>query len=62
LVGAFSDFLIAQGGTTILTEVPECLVLRTLLMAGPKTVQFLIKQSALINDFKDYYLQHNLPV
>ena len=28
VVGAFSDLLVSKGGTTILTEVPECLVQR----------------------------------
>ena len=31
-VGAFSDLLIARGGTTILTEVPEMFGAETLLM------------------------------
>jgi altronate hydrolase len=33
LVGVFSDFLVAQGGTTILTEVPEMFGAETVLMA-----------------------------
>src|SRR5690606_36871341 len=32
LVGYFSDFLISQGGTTILTEVPEMFGAETILM------------------------------
>jgi altronate hydrolase len=62
LVGAFSDFLIAQGGTTILTEVPEMFGAETLLMARAKDRAIFDKTVSLINDFKDYYLQHNLPV
>ncbi len=62
LVGAFSDFLIAQGGTTILTEVPEMFGAETLLMARAKDRTIFDKTVSLINDFKDYYLQHNLPV
>lgn len=62
LVGMFSDFLIAQGGTTILTEVPEMFGAETLLMARAKDRATFDKTVLLINDFKDYYMQHNLPV
>lgn len=62
LVGVFSDFLIAQGGTTILTEVPEMFGAETLLMARAKDQVTFDKTVLLINDFKDYYMQHNLPV
>lgn len=62
LVGAFSDFLVAQGGTTILTEVPEMFGAETLLMERAQNKEVFEKTVSLINDFKDYYLQHNLPV
>ncbi|HBL77524.1 MAG: altronate hydrolase [Bacteroidetes bacterium GWF2_42_66] len=62
LVGAFSDFLVAQGGTTILTEVPEMFGAETLLMERAKDRTVFDKTVNLINDFKEYYLQHNLPV
>jgi altronate hydrolase len=62
LVGAFSDFLVAQGGTTILTEVPEMFGAETLLMERAETEEVFDKTVNLINGFKDYYLQHNLPV
>ena len=62
LVGVFSDFLIAQGGTTILTEVPEMFGAETILMARAKDEATFQKTVSLINDFKDYFTQHNLPV
>jgi len=62
LVGVFSDFLIAQGGTTVLTEVPEMFGAETILMARAKDQSTFEKTVSLINDFKDYYTQHNLPV
>lgn len=62
LVGVFSDFLIAQGGTTVLTEVPEMFGAETILMARAKDRSTFEKTVSLINDFKDYYTQHNLPV
>lgn len=62
LVGAFSDFLVAQGGTTILTEVPEMFGAETLLMERAIDREVFDKTVKLINDFKDYYQRHNLPV
>lgn len=62
LVGEFSDFLVAQGGTTILTEVPEMFGAETLLMERAINKSVFDKTVNLINDFKDYYMQHNLPV
>lgn len=62
LLGAFSDFLIAQGGTTVLTEVPEMFGAETLLMARAKDKATFDKTVSLINDFKQYYLEHNMPV
>ncbi|HET6558448.1 MAG TPA: altronate dehydratase family protein [Prolixibacteraceae bacterium] len=62
LLGAFSDFLIAQGGTTVLTEVPEMFGAETLLMARAKDRATFDKTVSLINDFKQYYLEHDMPV
>jgi altronate hydrolase len=62
LVGVFSDFLVAQGGTTILTEVPEMFGAETVLMARAINKEVFDKTVSLINDFKDYYLQHDLPI
>ena len=59
VVGAFSDLLIARGGTTILTEVPEMFGAETLLMnrcRDEKTFQETVK---LINNFKDYFIRHD---
>ena len=62
LVGSFSDFLIAQGGTTILTEVPEMFGAEHLLMERAESKVVFEKTVSLINDFKEYYLKHDLPV
>ena len=62
LVGAFSDFLVAQGGTTILTEVPEMFGAETILMERAIKKEVFEKTVSLINDFKDYYNKHNLPI
>jgi len=62
LVGKFSDFLVAQGGTTILTEVPEMFGAETLLMARAKNDQVYNKTVHLINDFKEYFMKYDQPV
>ncbi len=59
LVGAFSDRLTAQGGTAILTEVPEMFGAETLLMDRCKDRAVFDKTVALINDFKRYFIEHH---
>lgn len=62
LVGAFSDYLVGQGGTSILTEVPEMFGAETILMNRCETPALFEQTVKLINDFKDYYLSHGEPV
>lgn len=59
LVGAFSDILIAQGGTSILTEVPEMFGAETILMNRCKDEETFEKTVRLVNDFKDYFIRYN---
>lgn len=62
LVGEFSDFLVAQGGTSILTEVPEMFGAETILMNRCKNEELFNQTVKLINDFKEYFLSHGEPV
>ncbi len=62
LLGMFSDFLIAQGGTSVLTEVPEMFGAETILMNRCKTPELFDQTVRLINDFKSYFLSHGEPV
>jgi altronate hydrolase len=62
LLGKFSDFLVAQGGTTILTEVPEMFGAETLLMDRAENKEVFNKTVHLINDFKEYFMKYNQPV
>jgi len=55
LIGSFSDKLIACGGSTVLTEVPEMFGAETILMKRAKNKTTYIKTVKLINDFKDYF-------
>ncbi len=58
-IGGFSDLLIAQGGSTILTEVPEMFGAETILMDRCQTAELFDKTVALINDFKRYFEEHH---
>lgn len=62
LLGMFSDFLIAQGGTSVLTEVPEMFGAETILMNRCKNEELFEQTVHLINDFKEYFLSHGEPV
>ena len=59
LVGRFSDLLIAKGGSTILTEVPEMFGAETILMNRCANEQLFDQTVCLINDFKNYFKSHN---
>ena len=58
-VGAFSDKLIAMGGSTILTEVPEMFGAEVSLMNRCETEAIFNQTVTLINDFKNYFKSHN---
>lgn len=58
LVGAVSDKLIAQGGSAILTEVPEMFGAETILMNRCRTTDLFDKTVDLINDFKSYFMRY----
>ncbi len=62
LLGCLSDWLVAQGGTTVLTEVPEMFGAETILMNRCENKELFEQTVTLINDFKDYFLSHGEPV
>jgi altronate hydrolase len=63
LLGAFTDWLcMEQGGSAILTEVPEMFGAETILMRRAVSAEVLQQTKDLINDFKEYYLSHGQPV
>lgn len=62
LVGLFSDWLIAQGGTTILTEVPEMFGAETILMDRAINKEVFENTVCLINDFKGYFRKYDQPI
>ena len=62
LVGELSDYVVAQGGTSVLTEVPEMFGAETILMNRCKTPELFEQTVSLINNFKNYFLSHGEPV
>ena len=62
LVGRFSDLLVEQGGTTILTEVPEMFGAETILMNRAKDEKVFDDTVSLINNFKCYYEDAGQPI
>ena len=55
-------FLIAQGGTTILTEVPEMFGAETILMDRAINKEVFENTVCLVNDFKDYFRKYDQPI
>ena len=62
LLGMFSDWLVSQGGTTVLTEVPEMFGAETILMNRCENRELFNQTVSLINNFKEYFLSHGEPV
>ena len=58
-VGRFSDMLVAQGGSTVLTEVPEMFGAEGFLMNRCINEEVFHKAVNMINGFKNYFLRHN---
>ncbi len=58
-VGRFSDLLVAQGGSTVLTEVPEMFGAEGFLMDRCQNEAVFQKAVSMINGFKAYFIRHN---
>ena len=58
MLGYFSDYIIALGGTTVLTEVPEMFGAETLLMERCKDEKTFEKCVHMINNFKEYFIKN----
>ena len=62
LLGRFSDWIVSQGGTTVLTEVPEMFGAETILMSRCQDEDTFERTVHLINDFKAYFMKNDQPV
>ena len=57
-VGRFSDRLIALGGSTVLTEVPEMFGAESILFERCESEEVFGKAVKMIEDFKHYFTSH----
>ncbi|WP_125606307.1 UxaA family hydrolase [Lapidilactobacillus bayanensis] len=62
LLGRVSDFVTAQGGSAVLSEVPEMFGAETILMSRAKDEAIFNKTVDLINDFKGYFESFHQPI
>jgi len=57
-VGRFSDRLVALGGSTVLTEVPEMFGAENILFSRCESKAVFDKAVTMVNRFKDYFVSH----
>ncbi len=58
LLGNLTDRVVAMGGACVLTEVPEMFGAEHLLMERCESKDIFNKTIALINNYKEYFLNH----
>lgn len=58
-VGVFSDMVIARGGSTVLTEVPEMFGAEKMLLGRCVNQEVFEKAANMLNGFKDYFISHH---
>ena len=57
-VGRFSDRLVALGGSTVLTEVPEMFGAENILFSRCESKAVFQKAVRMVNRFKEYFVSH----
>lgn len=62
LIGRISDIMVANGGRTVLSEVPEMFGAETILMDRCQNEELFNQTVSLVNNFKEYFLSHGQPV
>ena len=62
LVGRIADRLTAQGGTTLLSEVPEMFGAEQMLLDRAADEQTGLKIISLVNNFRDYFRGYDQPI
>ena len=62
LCGRISQRVTQQGGTAVLTEVPEMFGAETQLMNRADSQETFQKVVDMINSFKEYYIRHQQPI
>ena len=62
VVGRFSDMLVALGGSTVLTEVPEMFGAEPMLFNRAESREVFERAVKMVADFKAYFTAHGEPV
>lgn len=62
LLGRFSEWLVAQGGSVLLTEIPEFFGAEQQLLDRSENLEVYSKFSALLRSFREDFARNNLPV
>lgn len=62
LTGKVTDLLTSYGGSVLQTEVPEMFGAEQILMNRAKDEKVYNELVEIINDFKQYYINHNQPI
>jgi len=62
LLGRFADRLVGEGGTVVLTEVPEMFGAETLLLSRCHHEAIHAKCVRMLDDFRQYFLRYGQPV
>jgi altronate hydrolase len=62
LTGAFSDLLIQNGGTAVLTEIPEMFGAETVLMNRCRDQSVFSDFLDLVNNFREYYSKNGCAI
>ena len=62
LVGRIADRVAFAGGKAIMTEIPEIFGAERILMARARDEQVFHEVVDVVNDFKNYFLEHKQPV
>lgn len=57
-IGRVSDILVSEGGTSVLTEVPEMFGAESFLLRRCSSRKVFDEATAMLNGFKDYFLNH----
>lgn len=58
-IGRVSDMVVAQGGTSVLTEVPEMFGAESFLLGRCVSKEVFDAAAGMLNGFKDYFLAHH---
>jgi altronate hydrolase len=62
LLGKFSDYLISQGGSSVLTEVPEMFGAEHILFSRCQDEATFNRAVEMVNGFKRYFIDHQQPI